>query len=65
MVWKTLKALDKKIAGLIGFSGRRTVSAECNTDSGNFCRFVCWLTNFFEPNHCGKASEREPDVSQP
>lgn len=37
-MWDFLIALDKRLAGLMGFSGERTVSAECAVSTCFFCR---------------------------
>lgn len=56
---KLLKLLDKLCAGVLGFSGEYTISAECGRAECRFCKVVCWLLDFIQPGHCKGAAERE------
>lgn len=58
---RVLLAMDKLLAVLLGWSGERSVSAECGGGSSGcrFCRFVCAILNRLETDHCRRAALRE------
>lgn len=56
-----LRAQDKTMAALLGWTGRYTVSAECGAgkEPCRFCRWVCALLDLIQPGHCAGAAKRE------
>lgn len=62
-MWDFLIALDKRLAGLMGFSGERTISAECATAPCGFCRMMrtFWLQHCEQASRAHDESLRKPD----
>ena len=54
-----LKAMDKKLASLFGFSGQYTLSAECSKSDSLGCRCLCAVMGKIEEDHCNKAAKSE------
>lgn len=55
-----LKAQDKATAAFLGFTGSKTVSAECGASDCRFCRALCWLLDkMLEEDHCHKEAARQ------
>lgn len=55
-----LKAQDRATAAFFGFSGSKTVSAECGASDCRLCRALCWLLDkLLEEDHCHKEAARQ------
>ena len=59
-----LRAKDKLAAALLGWDGRRTLSAECGASDCRFCRAICWTLNWIDHGHCAGAAAREGAANQ-
>lgn len=55
---RIFQAQDRILAAMFGWTGKRTVSAECGLQLGGpakpcrFCRIVCRVLDVFQPGHC-------------
>lgn len=54
-----LRAMDKVLAAVCGFSGYFTFSAELGVDDRKWCRAIRWLLDLIQPGHCVEAARRE------
>lgn len=55
-----LKAQDRATAAFLGFSGTKTVSAECGASDSRLCHALCWLLGkLLEEDHCRKEAARQ------
>lgn len=55
-----IRAMDKVLAALLGFSGFKTLSAECGAaESCRLCSLVCRFLDVFQPGHCQEAAKKE------
>lgn len=56
---RILLAQDKLVAAVWGWSGLRTISAECGKSECRFCKWVCRMLERAERNHCTDAMKDE------
>ncbi len=55
-LYDTFERLDMKLARLLGFSGKRTLSDECAGSDSLGCKCLCaTLSATVEEDHCNKA----------
>ena len=54
-----LKAQDRLVAALLGYSGTRTLSAEMGRSQCRLCKIVCKMLDVIEPGHCQRADAKE------
>ena len=59
--------LDKKIAAILGWTGRYTISAECGRRLPPFHRYciLCRLLRWLNEAHCVGAATEEGTMSEP
>ena len=56
---RVLISMDRLVAAVLGWSGEKTVSAECGDSRCVFCRVLCALLNKLNPNHCAEAAGKK------
>lgn len=45
--------LDRAAAGVLGWSGKYTVSAQMGASQNcRVCKAICWFIGLFDPGHC-------------
>ncbi len=54
-----LRAMDKLLAAVLGFSGDYTLSAECGISQRKPWIFLRWVLNKIQSGHCEGAASRE------
>jgi hypothetical protein len=54
-----IRSMDRLNAALLGFGGQYTISAACAADDCKFCKRLCKLLSFAEPDHCKKSAAKE------
>ena len=50
---------DRLNAALLGFGGQYTVSSECGARECKFCRALCKILSWADPDHCQKSAIKE------
>lgn len=59
-----LRAMDKTLAAVLGFSGFFTLSAECGVSNEKPWVWLRWLLDRIQPGHCEGAAIKEGLTSQ-
>jgi len=54
-----LRAMDKTLAAVLGFSGYYTLSAECGVATAQPWVCLCWLLDKIQAGHCEGAAKNE------
>lgn len=54
-----LRAMDKTLAAVLGFSGFFTLSAECGVSNEKPWVWLRWLLDKIQPGHCEGAAQNE------
>lgn len=54
-----LRAMDKTLAAVLGFSGFFTLSAECGVSNEKPWVWLRWLLDRIQPGHCEGAAKNE------
>ena len=54
-----LRAMDKTLAAVLGFTGYYTLSAECGVSRAPAWSALRWALNKIQAGHCDGAAERE------
>ena len=58
-VVNVLKEADRRVAALLGWNGKYTISAECWRDNCIFCKLVKASIERLWPGHCERAAKNE------